>query len=80
MDVQMFDCIIVGDSVIYVQAGKAAGIETVSVFHGYIPMKNYQRLTQTAYKWHLGISKSSKLAPSVRSKHISKLVILQKTA
>ena len=34
MDVQMCDCVIVGDSVIDVQAGKAAGIKTVSVLSG----------------------------------------------
>ncbi|MCW4019382.1 MAG: HAD family hydrolase [Candidatus Bathyarchaeota archaeon] len=34
MDVQMCDCVIVGDSVIDVQAGKAAGAKTVAVLSG----------------------------------------------
>jgi HAD superfamily hydrolase (TIGR01549 family) len=34
IDVQIGDCVIVGDSVIDVQAGKAAGIKTVSVLSG----------------------------------------------
>jgi len=34
MGVQMCDCVIVGDSVIDIQAGKAAGIKTVSVLSG----------------------------------------------
>jgi HAD superfamily hydrolase (TIGR01509 family) len=34
IDVQMCDCVIVGDSVIDVQAGKAAGIKTVAVLSG----------------------------------------------
>ena len=34
MDVQMCDCLIVGDSVVDVEAGKAAGAKTVSVLTG----------------------------------------------
>ncbi len=34
MDVQMCDCVIVGDSVVDVQAGKAAGAKTVAVLSG----------------------------------------------
>ncbi len=34
MDVQMCDCVIVGDSVVDVEAGKAAGAKTVSVLTG----------------------------------------------
>ena len=39
LDVQMCDCAIVGDSVIDVQAGKAAGIKTVAVLSGLYSLK-----------------------------------------
>ncbi len=34
MDVQMCDCVIVGDSIVDVQAGKAAGAKTIAVLSG----------------------------------------------
>jgi phosphoglycolate phosphatase len=34
MDVQMCDCVIVGDSTVDVKAGKAAGSKTVAVLSG----------------------------------------------
>jgi phosphoglycolate phosphatase-like HAD superfamily hydrolase len=44
LDMQMSDCVIVGDSVIDVQAGKAAGIKTVAVLSG---LYSREELAQT---------------------------------
>jgi phosphoglycolate phosphatase-like HAD superfamily hydrolase len=43
MDVEMCECVIVGDSVIDVEAGKAAGIKTVSVLTGLYSQEELSR-------------------------------------
>ena len=46
LDVEMCDCIIAGDSVNDVRAGKAAGARTVAVLSGLYDMKNLPKKAQ----------------------------------
>jgi HAD superfamily hydrolase (TIGR01509 family) len=47
LDVNMCDCIIVGDSYTDVRAGKAAGAMTVAVLSGFFPARNLQKKSLT---------------------------------